>query len=75
MDVYGRYNELVNGVNLNQLITGGHHPVRKITIFTRSINHKWQCSMAMLNYQMVDMGSFINGGTHKWIVYNGKYHL
>jgi len=23
--VYGTYNELVTGANLNQLITGGHH--------------------------------------------------
>ena len=44
----------------------------KISIFTRSINHKWQVSMAMLNYQMVDMGSSINGGTHKWMVLQGK---
>ena len=25
--VYGTYNELVTGANLNQLITGGHHIV------------------------------------------------
>ena len=31
--VYGRYNELVNGVNLNQLITEGHHIVSPFVCF------------------------------------------
>ena len=31
--VYGTYNELVTGANLNQLITGGHHIVLRIAIY------------------------------------------
>lgn len=41
--------------SINQLITGGHHPVRKDPPFYSWENQrtKWPCSIAMLVYQRV----------------------
>ena len=39
--VSGSFNELVHGVKLNQLITGGHHPVGISCIFVSLKQTDW----------------------------------